>query len=56
MMLRRFVHGPGADAPIGWYEGSGTTDRCFLHADERGTITAVTNSSGTILGVNTHDE
>jgi RHS repeat-associated protein len=39
-----------------WYEGSGTTDRRFLHADERGSIVAVTNSSGTTLSVNTYDE
>jgi RHS repeat-associated protein len=55
-MLRRFVHGPGTDKPIIWYEGTGTSDRRFLHADERGTIVAVTNSSGTELNVNTYDE
>lgn len=55
-MLRRYVFGPGADEPIVWYEGSGTTDRRFLHQDERGTVVAVTNSSGTTLSVNTYDE
>ncbi|MFL6846105.1 MAG: RHS repeat-associated core domain-containing protein, partial [Allosphingosinicella sp.] len=55
-MLRRYVHGPGADEPLVWYEGSGTTDRRFLHPDERGSIVAVTNSSGTTLSVNTYDE
>ena len=39
-----------------WYEGSGTSDRRFLHADERGSIVAVTNSSGTTLSVNGYDE
>ncbi|MFL6845525.1 MAG: RHS repeat-associated core domain-containing protein [Allosphingosinicella sp.] len=55
-MLRRYVHGPGADEPLVWYDGSGTTDRRFLHSDERGSIVAVTNSSGTTLSVNTYDE
>jgi RHS repeat-associated protein len=55
-LQRRFVHGPGTDEPLLWYEGSGTTDRRFLHADERGSVVAVTNSSGTVLNVNTYDE
>ncbi len=37
-IARRYVHGPGTDEPLVWYEGSGTSDRRFLHADERGSI------------------
>ncbi|HEX5182072.1 MAG TPA: RHS repeat-associated core domain-containing protein [Allosphingosinicella sp.] len=55
-LLRRYVFGVGADDPIVWYEGTGTTDRRFLHKDEHGTIAAVTNSSGTVLNVDTYDE
>jgi RHS repeat-associated protein len=55
-MLRRYVHGPGNDEPLVWYEGSGTTDRRFLHVDERGSAVAVTNSSGATLNVNGYDE
>jgi RHS repeat-associated protein len=55
-LLRRYVHGPGADEPLVWYEGSGTSDRRFLHADERGSVVAVTNSTGTTLNVNGYDE
>ncbi|HEY1606692.1 MAG TPA: RHS repeat-associated core domain-containing protein [Allosphingosinicella sp.] len=55
-LLRRYVFGPRADEPIVWYEGSGTTDRRFLHQDERGTVVAVSNSSGAELNVNTYDE
>lgn len=55
-ITRRYVFGPGADEPIVWYEGSGTTDRRWLHADERGSIIAVTNSSGTAIAVNSYDE
>ncbi|MBV8685757.1 MAG: RHS repeat-associated core domain-containing protein [Alphaproteobacteria bacterium] len=54
--LRRYVHGPGTDEPLVWYEGSGTSDRRFLHADERGSIVAVTNSAGTTLNVDAYDE
>ena len=32
----RHVFGPGSDEPIVWYNGPGTSDRRFLHADERG--------------------
>ncbi|MCI4590405.1 hypothetical protein MOK15_09895 [Sphingobium sp. BYY-5] len=55
-ITRRYVYGPGADEPVVWYEGSGTTDRRWLHADERGSIIAVTNSSGASLGTNRYDE
>jgi len=45
-VLRRFVHGASADEPLVVYEGSGTTDKSWLHADERGSIIAKTNASG----------
>jgi YD repeat-containing protein len=35
-VARLYVHGPGTDEPLVWYEGAGTGDRRFLHADERG--------------------
>ena len=53
---RRFVFGPGIDEPIVWYEGGGTTDRRFLHADERGSIVAVSDASGNVLAKNSFDE
>jgi RHS repeat-associated protein len=55
-LQRRYVHGPGSDEPLVWYEGSGTTDRRFLHSDERGSVVAVTNSSGTTIATNVYDE
>lgn len=54
--LRRYVPGPGTDEPVVWYEGSGLTDRRFLQADERGSIVAVTDNSGNVLGTNAYDE
>jgi RHS repeat-associated protein len=55
-LQRRYVHGPGTDNPIVWYEGAGTADKRFLHADERGSIVAVSNASGGLLAINTYDE
>jgi RHS repeat-associated protein len=55
-LLRRYVHAPGDDTPIVWYEGSGTTDKRYLMNDERGSITSVTNASGAVLGINAYDE
>lgn len=53
---RRYVPGPGTDETVVWYEGSGLTDRRWLHTDERGSVTAVTNSAGTAIAINTYDE
>ena len=55
-VLRRYVHLDGVDEPLVWYEGSGTADRRFLSADERGSIVAVTNSTGGSIAVNAYDE
>ncbi|MEQ1549246.1 MAG: RHS repeat-associated core domain-containing protein [Chakrabartia sp.] len=55
-VLRRYVYGPGTDEPLVWYEGSGTTDRRWLHADERGSVIAVSNSAGSVIAVNAYDE
>lgn len=53
---RRYVYAPGADEPILWYEGSGTADRRWLHADERGSVIAVSDGSGAALAINRYDE
>lgn len=39
-----------------WYEGSGTSDRRWLISDERGSVIAVTNSSGAATTINRYDE
>jgi RHS repeat-associated protein len=54
--VRRYVPGPGADEPLVWYEGAGQTDRRYLLADERGSVVAVTNSTGSATTINTYDE
>ena len=52
----RYVYGPGSDEPLVWYNGSGTSDRRYLHADERGSVIAVTNDAGTAIAINAYDE
>ena len=54
-VLKRYVHGPGLDEPLVWYEGSGTNDRRYLLADERGSVIGVVNNAGTVT-VNKYDE
>ena len=56
VIAKRYVPGPAADEVVVWYEGSGTSDRRWLHADERGSVVAVTNGSGSVVGVNSYDE
>jgi len=53
---RRYVYEPGATTPFLWYEGTGLTDRRWLHADERGSIIAVSNGTGNALAINRYDD
>ncbi len=46
-LLRRYVHGPGTDEPIVRYEGSSLTSKSYMLADERGSITSISNAAGT---------
>ena len=48
--------GPGIDEPIVWYEGAGTADRRWLHADQQGSVIAVSNAAGQTTATNTYDE
>lgn len=57
VLQRRFVHGPGVDEPLVWYEGTGTATRRWFHADERGSVIAVSDASGALHGtINRYDE
>jgi len=56
-LQRRFVHGPGIDEPLVWYEGAGTSTRRWFHQDERGSVVAVSDASGNLYGaINRYDE
>lgn len=35
-LLRRYVHGPGVDQPLVWYEGAVTTAKTWLYSDHQG--------------------
>jgi len=60
-LLRRYMHALGSgDDPLVWFEGNGVADtaRRYLYADERGSIVAVTDSAGAVIGggINAYDE
>ncbi len=55
-LLRRYVHGPGDDQPLVWYEGALLTDKRYLSADERGSVTSITRQDGSLLAINAYDE
>ncbi|HEX8222467.1 MAG TPA: RHS repeat-associated core domain-containing protein [Allosphingosinicella sp.] len=54
--IKRHVFGPGVDEPLIWYEGSGTGAPRYLHADERGSIVAVSDGSGAVQNFMRYDE
>ena len=55
-LLRRYVHGPGVDEPLVWYEGSGLSDRRFIHADHQGSVVALSNGAGAAATINSYNE
>jgi RHS repeat-associated protein len=52
-LLRRYVPGPNVDEPLVWFEGAVTQPSAanarYFHADERGSIIAVTTSTGSAV-------
>jgi RHS repeat-associated protein len=55
-VLRRHVHGVGADTAMITYEGTGLSNPRNLFADHQGSIVAAANASGATLSVNSYDE
>ena len=53
---RRYVFGPADDEPLVQYEGAGITDRRWLHADERGSVVAISDAGGNAITINRYDE
>ncbi|MDX3775794.1 hypothetical protein QE250_16910 [Chromatiaceae bacterium AAb-1] len=49
---RRYVHGPGADEPLLWYEGTSLATRRNLFANHQGLVIAVSNANGSPLAIN----
>jgi RHS repeat-associated protein len=56
-LLRRYVHGPGVDEPLVWYEGAGVgaANRRWFLANHQGSIIAVADSGGTVTNVLSYD-
>ncbi len=54
-LQRRYVHGPGADEPLLWYEGPTLATRRGLLANHQGSIVAVADATGASLGINAFD-
>ncbi|MDZ4152553.1 RHS repeat-associated core domain-containing protein, partial [Methylicorpusculum sp.] len=50
-LLRRYVHGPGVDEPLVWYDGSGTANKTWLYSDHQGSVVATANSAGTSTAI-----
>lgn len=44
-VVRRYVHGPGVDEPIVWYEGSNLSVRNYLVTDHLGSVIAANGAS-----------
>ncbi|MBN3759429.1 RHS repeat-associated core domain-containing protein [Burkholderia sp. Ac-20365] len=49
-MTRRYVFGPGVDAPLVQYEGSGTGFRSWLYANQQGSVVVQANAAGATTG------
>jgi RHS repeat-associated protein len=55
-VLRSYVHGPGPDEPLAWYEASSGWAVRYLHANHQGSIVAVADANGTPVAINSYDE
>jgi len=56
-LLKRYVHGPGADEPVAEYDGSalGVAGRRYTLPDERGSVIGLINANGTSYWANRYD-
>lgn len=53
-LARRYVHGPGVDEPLVWYEGSGTTAKNWIYTNHLGSVVALANTTGTSTATYTY--
>jgi RHS repeat-associated protein len=54
-LLRRYVHGVGADVPLLAYEGGSLNTPRYLYADHQGSIVAISEANGSV-SINRYDE
>ena len=55
-VLRSYVHGPGPDEPLAWYEASAGWAIRYLHANHQGSIVALADANGNPVAINSYDE
>ncbi|TMJ18608.1 MAG: RHS repeat-associated core domain-containing protein [Alphaproteobacteria bacterium] len=55
-MTHRYVHGTGIDTPAVSYDTSSLSSPHFLLADERGSVIAISDASGSASAINSYDE
>lgn len=57
-LLRRYVHGAGADDPVLWYEGAGVgiATRRTIQADHQGSVVSVADGYGNAVAINAYDD
>lgn len=55
-LTKRYVPGLGLDDVAVAYDGSGTSTRTWQLADERGSVIALSGSTGAVSSINTYDE
>jgi RHS repeat-associated protein len=53
-LLRRYVHGPGVDEPLVWYEGTTTANKTWLYQDQLGSVIGTANSAGTSTAIHSY--
>ncbi|KRA61695.1 hypothetical protein ASD79_06155 [Caulobacter sp. Root655] len=53
-LLRRYLHGPGVDDPLVWFEGADLSAPRYLHADRQGSIVGWSDASGVSQAVYTY--
>lgn len=54
IIVRRYVHGPGVDEPLVWYEGSTLGDPRWLHHDAQGSVVAYSTGTGSVNAANVY--
>jgi RHS repeat-associated protein len=54
-LLRRYIHGPGVDEPLVWYEGATLANARSLHANHQGSIIGIADNGGALLNANSYD-
>ena len=57
-LLRRYVHGPGANDPLIWYEGTGVASTALrrIRTNHQGSVVVVTDNAGAGNTINAYDE